>query len=510
MSNLALWLREHRVVGSKVDATGALRKFNELGATEVADLADLDEEDVSSFQPILKKLEYVRFQRAIGLMRHDAYSSSSSNVNVNVNATLPEESSSSSSTRKQATKVPIQDLNDLADEDAGRTNIRPVDDSSRNDAGAVVPVVSNSSSNSNISSSSMNGNFNGEFEEPPLPTICPEKTCGGIGTLTCELGKRSSKHLVSLGSGTPDFRWVVSCSQCNIKWHACHFLCGHLAKISPLVGSSDIIRHEMGRYNRWQKKIKPPCSKNPMNGILQAGYTEERRKVRDKDGMGPPKQKKQQQQKPKEGKKSRRPGMKNGKVEKKQEYQQQLVMPNIQQDSTHNAIPVQDEFIIDESMFSKSCSNSKDDSLCALMNGDACSVAMDDNNLSPSCPPPPLLTSCPLASSEPSGPSGKRHKLSDGTAATATATSVKEMSNTSQCPVTSMCNQVEKLILDEFGGDFDAAAGATHTDAGAGSGGNNMNHHDKVDCEKEAQKEVAIFREVITEHLASSGIQMQV
>eukprot|EP01083_Nonionella_stella_P275252 934729_1 len=145
------------------------------------------------------------------------------------------------------------------------------------------------------------------------------------------------------------------------------------------------------------------------------------------------------------------------------------------------------------------------------MNGDA-SVAMDDNHFSSSTPPQSPLPSCPLASSEPSGPSGKRHKLSDGTAA------VKEISNTNQCPVTAMCNRVEKLILDEFGGDFDAAAaGAQHTgpglDAGTGTGtgtGDHMNHHDKVDCEKEVEKEVAIFREVITEHLASSGIQMQV
>ena len=51
------------------------------------------------------------------------------------------------------------------------------------------------------------------------------------------------------------------------------------------------------------------------------------------------------------------------------------------------------------------------------------------------------------------------------------------------------------MILDEFGGDFDAATGAPHAGPDAGTG-DHMNHHDKVDCEKEAEKEVAIFPEV--------------
>jgi hypothetical protein len=43
-------------------------------------------------------------------------------------------------------------------------------------------------------------------------------------------------------------------------------------KISNVGGSSDIIRHEQGRFNRWQKKVKPPCSKNPQIEAILSRY----------------------------------------------------------------------------------------------------------------------------------------------------------------------------------------------------------------------------------------------
>jgi len=49
-----------------------------------------------------------------------------------------------------------------------------------------------------------------------------------------------------------------------------------LQKITTL-GSSDIIRHEQGRYNRWQKKIKPPCPKNPQHNVLKEDYAEQKK-----------------------------------------------------------------------------------------------------------------------------------------------------------------------------------------------------------------------------------------
>lgn len=101
------------------------------------------------------------------------------------------------------------------------------------------------------------------------------------------LGKRKNKYLKSLEG--PDIRWVVSCSACPKKWHACHFLCGHLQKISS-IGSSDIIRHEQGRFNRWLKKIKPPCSLNPRSDALKKEYqlakisfTSDKKSAKDKD-----------------------------------------------------------------------------------------------------------------------------------------------------------------------------------------------------------------------------------
>jgi hypothetical protein len=78
--------------------------------------------------------------------------------------------------------------------------------------------------------------------------------------------------------GTPDSRWTATCSVCSKKWHCCHFLCGKLQKLSSL-GTSDIIRHEQGRLNRWQRKIQPPCSRNPRFISVRAGYEEEMTKL---------------------------------------------------------------------------------------------------------------------------------------------------------------------------------------------------------------------------------------
>lgn len=61
---------------------------------------------------------------------------------------------------------------------------------------------------------------------PPLPPRCVGGNCSGV--LSSRLGTRKNKYLMTLSG--PDFRWIVSCSNCTRKWHACHFLCGHLQK----------------------------------------------------------------------------------------------------------------------------------------------------------------------------------------------------------------------------------------------------------------------------------------
>lgn len=129
--------------------------------------------------------------------------------------------------------------------------------------GAEVAII-------NESNSSVRDPPSSSYAKPPLPPTCPSKGC--TGTLSSTLGKRINKQLIKLSG--PDFRWIVCCSSCATKWHSCHFLCGHISKISP-IGSSDISRHEMGRFNRWQRKIKRPCRNNPNNNILKAGYDEE-------------------------------------------------------------------------------------------------------------------------------------------------------------------------------------------------------------------------------------------
>lgn len=216
--SLANWLHQNRINSTKI-----LDTLDQLGATEVIDLIDLAEEDVLKFQPpFLKKLEYVRFMRGI----HSLKVSNGTEQKNDIVAT------------------------------SSATNIIP-------------PIAEAVVMSSRVDE--LNKDHHTTYQRPPLPPRCPGDECSGI--LSSRLGTRKNKYLVNLDG--PDFRWIVYCSECTRKWHACHFLCGHLQKISPL-GSSDIIRHEQGRFNRWQKKIKPPCVKNPKNSALKASYMEQK------------------------------------------------------------------------------------------------------------------------------------------------------------------------------------------------------------------------------------------
>lgn len=225
MQSLADWIRQNRINNITI-----LDALHELGATEVIDLIDLTEEDISKFQPpFLKKLEYVRFARG------------------------------------------IQSLKVSNNEDLEKNGMRT--------AATIIPVIAEE-----VIIPSPAYVFNDEHvnhPRPPLPPRCVGGNCSGV--LSSRLGTRKNKYLMTLSG--PDFRWIVSCSDCTRKWHACHFLCGHLQKISPL-GASDIIRHEQGRFNRWQKKIKPPCPKNPKNSVLKATYKEQRKNSNKANGLG--------------------------------------------------------------------------------------------------------------------------------------------------------------------------------------------------------------------------------
>ena len=237
LGRLVSWFEENRITSN----ANVLQALTDLGASEPMDLLDLDEEDTLVFSPILKKLEFVRFKRGIEELRKGKSTTSSlaqeaqSSPNANNNNNLINASSI------------VQDSN-LASARHTNTNV--------------------STKRALVSSTTKDIN-----ERPPLPSSCPEKNCAGV--LSAVLGKRKNKNLKNMPG--PDFRWIVSCTICSTKWHACHFLCGHISKISP-VGSSDIIRHEMGRFNRWQKKIKPPCALNPLSHELKAEYNQERRK----------------------------------------------------------------------------------------------------------------------------------------------------------------------------------------------------------------------------------------
>jgi hypothetical protein len=214
------WLKCHRIsnIPTILDA------INDLGATELRDLLDLGEEDVLKFQPpLMKKLEYVRFTRGVASLQESAAASESSVTKMHVVHQVP------------SSEITIPEGPFL---------------NYRNDS---------------------EYQYDGSYPRPPLPAQCLTKGCTGV--LSVHLGSRKSKYLMKI-PGTPDSRWTATCSMCSKKWHCCHFLCGKLQKISSL-GTSDIIRHEQGRLNRWQGKIQPPCSMNPRFNSVKAGYEEE-------------------------------------------------------------------------------------------------------------------------------------------------------------------------------------------------------------------------------------------
>lgn len=211
------WLKSQRIV----NIPRVLDVLHRLGATELNDLVDLSEADVSTFQPpFLKSLEYKRFIRGITTLK-DFIDSKNNALKVNV---IDHDVNHGSDTTSDADRNPS-----------------PTQDEEEQ-----------------------------EYPHPPLPSRCPTKMCNGV--LVLYPGEKRSQYLMKL-HGTPDARWIAVCNSCSKKWHCCHFLCGKLQKISS-VGSSEIIRHEQGRINRWQKKIQLPCSKNPQFDVLKAKYEE--------------------------------------------------------------------------------------------------------------------------------------------------------------------------------------------------------------------------------------------
>ncbi len=263
MSKLTSWLQENRINPN----ADFLRVLEDLGATEVSDLLDLEKEDILTFQPpVLKKLEFVRFQRGIDALHRNV----DLNININIHGGIGMDNHSSI-TESEDVDVAFYHRSTRIDTDTGgdmNTNVEPSPSTVISTAAKSTVATTSSSIKSYEHSKNQYG-----YQYPPLPPQCPEKDCNG--TLACSLGKRRNKNLIKIPN-TPDFRWMVSCNKCSVKWHACHFLCGHMARISTIGGSSDIIRHEMGRFNRWQKKIKPPCANNPMNRVLKAEYDRER------------------------------------------------------------------------------------------------------------------------------------------------------------------------------------------------------------------------------------------
>lgn len=193
-------------------------QLDNIGAYEPNHLLDLSDEDLRSFETILKKLEYVRFEKGISELRN---------------------------------------------------NKNPVDEFLSTEI-TIPSTLTGLSTSPSQNSHSMERFIDG-FKEPPLPSTCPEKTCSGI--LSVSLGKRRNKYLQSIQG--PDSRWLVDCSMCSTKWHACHFNCGHIQKIGSM-GSSEIIRHEQGRYNKWQQKISPPCHKNPDRESILNDYQQKK------------------------------------------------------------------------------------------------------------------------------------------------------------------------------------------------------------------------------------------
>jgi hypothetical protein len=173
------WVLKHKIYSTKL-----LDSLDELGANDPIDLLDLTEEDISNFEPFLKKLEFVRLKRGISLLRQ--------NVDTD-----------------EITNGELLDTTDTT----GNIVVANA---------TLIPV--------NYNEISLNEGFvtseGKKYKCPPLPFSCIEDDCDGI--LSSKLGRRINNYLRSLDG--PNFRWIVSCSKCTNKWHSCHFLCGHLQK----------------------------------------------------------------------------------------------------------------------------------------------------------------------------------------------------------------------------------------------------------------------------------------
>lgn len=221
------WLESQRITNIS-DVLSALHK---LGATELSDLLDLSEDDLSTFQPpFLKSLEFKRFTRGI--------------TNLKNNHLI-------------------------------KFNVIQYDDAHVSDTSLDADANHFNNNNNNP----IKEQEEKLYPRPALPSKCPTKSCDGV--LILHLGRKKSKYLSKLRD-TPDSRWFAECNSCSKKWHCCHFSCGKLQKISSM-GSSEIIRHEQGRINRWQKKIQLPCSQNPQFHVLKERYEEQMKVIKKND-----------------------------------------------------------------------------------------------------------------------------------------------------------------------------------------------------------------------------------
>mmetsp|Transcript_4937 Transcript_4937/g.9420 ORF Transcript_4937/g.9420 Transcript_4937/m.9420 type:complete len:473 (-) Transcript_4937:149-1567(-) len=280
-NNLSSWLKEHRVMSSAL-----LEKLDELGANQVEDLVDLSFEDIESFNPLLKKLEFIRFKRAVSLLQqqnttsHVRYDETASERRIKENNSFSDENTT---LPPAVITIDTQTASgsSAATITGGKLSLSPPMDAvdmSKNKKGSKRTMdVMMVAKDKRLWLEQMHlqqkqkQKQQQQQQQPPLPSSCPEKNCHG--SLSSHQGKRKIKALIKLQG--PDYRWIVTCSDCNSRWHACHFMCGYLSKISRPTGSSDIIRHEMGRYNRWQNKITPPCKNNPLNQLLSDEYNKE-------------------------------------------------------------------------------------------------------------------------------------------------------------------------------------------------------------------------------------------
>ena len=120
-----------------------------------------------------------------------------------------------------------------------------------------------------------------EFTKPTLLSSCLSKGCSG--ELSCVLGNIVCQSLIKYSG--PHFQWLVSCSKCTTQWHACHFLCGTLCKISENSRqSSGIWNHEIGRMicKKEGGYIKcSPCKSNPDYDTIRSSFDDIALKLED-------------------------------------------------------------------------------------------------------------------------------------------------------------------------------------------------------------------------------------